>query len=303
MPWPTWNSPVQSSPSRPSASSRSSITTDLPAGRAQLERDGAADAAASDDEYFHARQRSSVVARCRHPRSALPRSAPSMSSCRSSSSTRCGNATISTSQGAWRRTKSTVGEKKRDCRRQRGEEPRTIRSAPRRGAWSTIARPIARARIVVPTHLDAELGAERARLGERLGGARLGRRPSSASSARSSGTRTTWSASTTAPCSAASLTAVATISSPITPSFIGTRIRRKRGTSSKRTRRRARSTRSVRPSPCERRTATKTTSPTSEPDRARVARARVRHDRDRPRPRRSGPRRRSPAAGSRRRGS
>ena len=35
---------------------------DLPAGAAQLERDGAADAAASDHEHFHAGQRSSVGA-------------------------------------------------------------------------------------------------------------------------------------------------------------------------------------------------------------------------------------------------
>ena len=40
-----------------------------------------------------------------------------------SSNTPSGNATTSTSHGARRRTKSTVGEKNRDCRRQRGDEP------------------------------------------------------------------------------------------------------------------------------------------------------------------------------------
>ena len=55
-----------------------------------------------------------------------------------SSNTPSGNATTSTSHGAWRRTWSTVGEKNRDCLRQRGEEPSTIRSALRRVASSTI---------------------------------------------------------------------------------------------------------------------------------------------------------------------
>ena len=59
-----------------------------------------------------------------------------------------GKATTSTSQGAFRSTYSTVGEKNRDCRRQRGAEPTTIRSLPRRLASPTIALPIERARIV-----------------------------------------------------------------------------------------------------------------------------------------------------------
>ena len=101
-----------------------------------------------------------------------------------------------------------------------------------------------------------------------------------ASSGSSSGTATTYSASTVARCSAASLTAVAAISSPMTPSFIGTRIRRKCGTSSKRTVSGA-ITRSVSPSPCERRTTTKTTMPISEPDRAGVAGAGMGGERER----------------------
>ena len=117
IPWPTWNSPVQSSPSRPSASSRSSITlTSQPAAR-RSQRDGAADAAASDHQHLHACQRS-PVAPARLSRAPAPRRARAAGTRRSS-----------TSHGAWRSTKSTVGEKKRDWRRQRGEEPSTIRSA------------------------------------------------------------------------------------------------------------------------------------------------------------------------------
>ena len=59
-----------------------------------------------------------------------------------------GKATTRTSHGAWRRTWSTVGEKNRDCRRQRGDEPSTIRSAPLERASSTMACPIERATTV-----------------------------------------------------------------------------------------------------------------------------------------------------------
>src|SRR5581483_6111743 len=45
----------------------------------------------------------------------------------------------------------TVGEKKRDWRRQRGDDPRTMRSTPSCRAASTIASPIERARTVLPT--------------------------------------------------------------------------------------------------------------------------------------------------------
>ena len=46
--------------------------------------------------------------------------------------------------GAFRSVYSTVGEKNRDCRRQRGAEPVTIRSAPDSSAAPTIAAPIER---------------------------------------------------------------------------------------------------------------------------------------------------------------
>ena len=58
-------------------------------------------------------------------------------------------ATTSTSHGALRRTCSTVGEKKRDCRRQRGAEPSTMRSTSCSVACRTIS-PIERARTVLP---------------------------------------------------------------------------------------------------------------------------------------------------------
>ena len=64
------------------------------------------------------------------------------------SNTPSGNATTSTSQRAFWSTWSTVGEKNRDWRRQRGDEPSTIRSASRRVASSTIAWPIERARTI-----------------------------------------------------------------------------------------------------------------------------------------------------------
>ena len=130
-----------------------------------------------------------------------------------------------------RSTKSTVGEKKRDCRRQRGDEPSTIRSAPVSRAWSTIARPIARGRGSCSC-APRRRSPRRARRPRR---ARPRRAPPPRASRRrapsSSGTRITYSASTARPCSLASLTAVATISSPMIPSFIGTRMRRKCGTS------------------------------------------------------------------------
>ena len=122
-----------------------------------------------------------------------------------------------------RSTYSTVGEKKRDCRRQRGAEPTTIRSLPRRLASPTIASPIERARIGLDLHLDAVVGAEQARLGERgrgrllllveLGLERLVERH--ADHVQRLDVRAAV---------AASLTAVAIISSPIAPSFIGTRM-------------------------------------------------------------------------------
>ena len=117
MPWPTRNSPVQSSPSRPSASSRSSIDARRPSPRPQAPARRRIRRGRSRRENLHAAQRSSACRRGGSGRGS------------SSSITCCGKATTSTSHGAWRSTKSTVGEKKRDCRRQRGEEPSTIRSA------------------------------------------------------------------------------------------------------------------------------------------------------------------------------
>ena len=122
MPCPTWNSPAQSSPRRPSASSRSSITvTSQPAAR----RSSATELPTRPHPMTMTFTATSVAQR----RLSQPPDGAQVTAS-SSSSTRCGKATISTSHGACRSTKSTVGEKKRDCRRQRGEEPSTIRSAP-----------------------------------------------------------------------------------------------------------------------------------------------------------------------------
>src|SRR5213078_2664200 len=101
----------------------------VPALTIEQESDVGADAAAADHQCLHGTHDSSAP---------------------SSSITPSGKATTSTSQGALRRTYSTVGEKKRDCLRQRGAEPSTIRSTPRRSASPTIASPIERARTVSP---------------------------------------------------------------------------------------------------------------------------------------------------------
>ena len=171
MPWPTTKPPLPAAPSRTSASSFSSTHRDVPALGGEPLGDRGADAPAPDDDGLHG------------ARTAYSSKTPS------------GNATTSTSQGAWRRTKSTVGEKKRDCRRQRGDEPRTIRSAPRARASSTIAWPIERARTTSRADLDAVILAEQPRLVER----RVDRAATSAGSSPSSsnlrGTRTTVIAS------------------------------------------------------------------------------------------------------------
>src|SRR5207248_10839699 len=136
-----------------------------------------------------------------------------------SSSTPCGKATTSTSADALRRTYSTVGEKKRDCRRQRGDEPSTIRSAPVSSAAFTTASPMFLARMERPS-TSTPRSAPRAAASASDAAARSSSSNISASSGWSSGTRITFSATTAAPRSCASLTAVATISSPISPSFI-----------------------------------------------------------------------------------
>ena len=107
-----------------------------------------------------------------------------------------GNATTSTSHGACLSTWSTVGEKNRDCRRQRGEEPSTIRSAPRRAASSTIAWPIERAR-TVSACTSTPCSSPSARASASDASARAATSAGSApSSANSRGTRTTVIAST-----------------------------------------------------------------------------------------------------------
>ena len=84
-----------------------------------------------------------------------------------SSNTPSGNATTSTSHGAFRSTKSTVGEKKRDCLRQRGDEPRTTRSD-RLALRLLDDRVPDRARTHdLAVHLDAVVRAERASLLQR----------------------------------------------------------------------------------------------------------------------------------------
>ena len=207
MPCPTWNPPAQSSPSRAERVLALVDDADLPAGSSELERDGAADAAATDDENLHAVSVAQAVsgaaprrARAAGRRRPAPRTAPG--GARSRPSAR--RTATAAASGATSRARS-------DRRPSRGPGRRSPARSRGPGSLSRL-------------HLDAELGAERARLLER------GRGPASASAMRRvdragrAARSTTWSASTVAPCSAASLTAVATISSPITPSFIGTRI-------------------------------------------------------------------------------
>src|SRR4029077_13275810 len=98
-----------------------------------------------------------------------------------------------------------------------------MRSAPVSSAAWTIASPIERARTARPSTLTPRSSPSSAASASDAA-ARSSSPTSSASSASSSGTRSTCTATTAAPRSCASLTAVATISSPISPSFTGTRI-------------------------------------------------------------------------------
>ena len=127
---------------------------DVPAVGGELQRHGRSDPTAADHDCLHARSVTDTVA-------VIRLEDPS------------GKATTSTSQGALRRTWSTVGEKKRDWRRQRGDEPSTIRSAPRFVASSTIAWPMSRALTISRDDLDPVVLAECVGLGERRVGARL----------------------------------------------------------------------------------------------------------------------------------
>ena len=151
-----------SSPSRPSASSRLVDDGHVPAFGREPQRDARADPAAADHERLHRRERSEAAVR---PGRAQARPAPRA---RPAGTRRSAPRTAPACS-----TYSTVGEKKRDCRRQRGDEPSTIRSTPRSTASSTIALPIERARTISPSHLDAVVGAEQPCLVERGGGALL----------------------------------------------------------------------------------------------------------------------------------
>ena len=103
MPWPTTKPPRQPGSSRTSASSLSSTTV--------TSQPSAARPFATAE-----------------PTRPQPMTTAFTAACTSSysSNTPSGNATTRTSHGARRRTKSTVGEKKRDWRLQRGDEPSTI---------------------------------------------------------------------------------------------------------------------------------------------------------------------------------
>jgi hypothetical protein len=92
-----------------------------------------------------------------------------------------------------------------------------------RSASLTIASPIAPAR-TIELRTSTPWSAPSALASSIDSAARASSSCIGASSGRSSGTLTTCNASTRAPCSWASFTAVATISSPIWPSFIGTRM-------------------------------------------------------------------------------
>ena len=126
IPWPTRKPPVQLLAESPEGVLVLVEHRHVPARALQLERDGRADPAAADHDRFHSAR---SVLRCEPLRSRrAPRRAPSAGRRRSAPRT-----------GAWRSTKSTVGEKNRDWRRQRGAEPSTIRSASDSRARSTIA--------------------------------------------------------------------------------------------------------------------------------------------------------------------
>src|SRR6185437_6232284 len=182
---------------------------DFPAFLGKLERHVRPHSAAADHECLHALTIAHVVAYA--------------GSSSSSSRTPCGKATTSTSQGAFFKTYSTVGEKKRDCRRHFGAEPTTIKSTPSSFAWLTIASPIERARTVFPL-TSTPWSSPSISASAKAAVAFSSSSTISSSMGRSIGTRMTWSAQTEAPDSCASLTAVATISSPIGPSFSGTRM-------------------------------------------------------------------------------
>ena len=208
IPCPTTKPPFQPSPE---ARERLLVLVDggdVPAVLRELERDRGADAPTSDHDCLHARSVTDTDA---------------VMTLSSKTPSREGD--DQHLAGALRRTWSTVGEKKRDWRRQRGDEPSTIRSASVSRASSTIAWPIERARTVRVT-ISTPLSSPSARASASDVGAHAGRRPRAAplerERARHARSRTGPRPWRPAPC--ASVIAVATISSPMSPSFIGTRI-------------------------------------------------------------------------------
>ena len=172
----------------------------VPALLGELLRDRRADPPATDDHACHdGRQRSRPRTRPRGTRRRAPRTV------------HCG----ARSRPSARRTATGAASAARS--RARSGRRRA------RAASSTIAWPIERARIVSVLDLDAVLLAERARLGERrlrlLAATSSGSAPSSGNSR---GTRRRRPPRRSRSRSFASATAVATISSPMSPSFIGT---------------------------------------------------------------------------------
>ena len=208
IPWPTTKPPAQSSPSRPSASSFSSTAVTSQPSRSSW---SATCEPTRPQPMTIAFMRLSVAQRLvrRRPPRARPagrrRPAPRRAPCAGRS--------------------RPSGEKKRDCRRQRGAEPSTIRSAPRsrRPRRRSPRRSSGRGRSRPATSTPWSAPSSRASASDAAARSsslvELARR---AAGRAARGSRT--APRRRAPRSWASLTAVASISSPIGPSFIGTRM-------------------------------------------------------------------------------
>ena len=247
-----------------SASSSSSTHVTSQPSRRELLRDRGADPAAADHDRLHGR---SVAERRRVMRA--PRRRPRGRRRRAPRTARCG------ARGRRSARRSATAAASAATSRARSGRRRAVRAS------STIAWPIERARTISPCDLDAVLLAERPRLRERRLGALARRRRAAGPRAGSArGTRTTMIASTVAPRSLASAIAVATISSPMSPSFIGTSSRVEVGAGRERGDRDRR--RPARPAVAAPADEHETTSPTASQAGPGVARAGVGDHREHP---------------------
>ena len=281
MPWPTTKPPRQCSPRRASASSFSSIAVDVPALVGELLRDRRAHPAAADDDRLHG----SVSGTSRPPpgrpagrRRPSPRTAPA----------------AGRSRRRAEEARLAPPARRRAHHDQVGADRVGLvddRLADRRARGRRRPRPRRRAR-----------AASSARLGERRVGSRASSVGSRASSGSPAAPGSRGAPRPPRPRSSASRIAVASTSSPMSPSFIGTRMRSELRASARDRSRRGVDALEQTARPRARRDDDVDDRARREPDRPGDARALVGGD-ARPRARTSAERRRARAAGPRRRGS